>query len=77
MRITRRRLLELTGTTLPAVALVAWTRSVGSVVLRTGPRAKPGVPLLAQGAVLGVLHVGTVRDIGRLTHLSAGLRWGA
>lgn len=48
MRITRRRLLELTGTTLPTLAFVGWARSVGSVPARPGAQAQPGVPLLAR-----------------------------
>lgn len=46
MLVTRRRLLALSGTALSALA-IAGAPWGGNVALRSGPQAKPGVPLLA------------------------------
>lgn len=47
MLFTRRRLLALSGTAVPALATVRCAPSGGSLALRSGGQPKPGAPLLA------------------------------
>lgn len=74
MRFTRRRLLELSGTAVPALATAGCLSSDGGAARRPGEREKPGVPMLAHLSDSTPLLVTPMRPGKNLVHFpdSAG-----